>query len=48
MFALAFGVALVGMALVFLGVIIQFTVSTRKKEVERRYPLPPGWGGHEA
>ena len=47
-FALAFGVALVGMALVFLGVIIQFTVSTRKKEVERRYPLPPGWGGHEA
>ena len=46
-FALAFGVALVGMALVFLGVIIQFTVSTRKKEVERRYPLPPGWGGHE-
>ena len=47
-FALAFGVALVGMALVFLGVIIQFTVSTRKKEVERRYPLPPGWGGHQA
>ncbi len=46
-FALAFGVALVGMALVFLGVIIQFTVSTRKKEVERRYPLPPGWGGHQ-
>ena len=47
-FALAFGVALVGMALVFLGVIIQFTVSTRKKEVERRYPLPPGWGGHQS
>jgi hypothetical protein len=47
-FALAFGAALVGMALVFLGVIIQFTVSTRKKEVERRYPLPPGWGGHQA
>jgi hypothetical protein len=46
-FALAFGVALVGMALVFLGGIIQFTVSTRKKEVERRYPLPPGWGGHQ-
>ncbi len=46
-FALAFGVALVGMAIVFLGVIIQFTVSTRKKEVERRYPLPPGWGGHQ-
>ena len=46
-FALAFGVALVGMALVFLGVIIRFTVSTRKKEVERRYPLPPGWGGHQ-
>ncbi len=47
-FALAFGVALVGMALVFLGVIIQFTVSTRKREVERRYPLPPGWGGHQS
>ena len=47
-FALAFGVALVGMALVFLGGIIQFTVSTRKKEVERRYPLPPGWGGHHS
>jgi hypothetical protein len=48
LFALAFGVALVGMALVFVGVIIQFTVSTRKKEVDRRYPLPPGWGGQQS
>jgi hypothetical protein len=45
LFALAMGVALVGFALAFLGAIIQFAASTRRKEVDRRYPLPPGWGG---
>lgn len=45
-FALTMGVALVGMGLAFLGVIIQFAASTRKRDVDRRYPLPPGWGGH--
>jgi FHA domain len=44
-FVLAMGVALVGMGLTFLGVIIQFAASTRKRDVDRRYPLPPGWGG---
>ena len=46
LFALLFGVALVGMGLIFIGGIIQFAVLTRKKDVDRRYPLPPGWGGH--
>jgi hypothetical protein len=45
-FAVAFGVALVGMGLFFLGLITQLAVWTRKKDVDRRYPLPPGWGGH--
>ena len=31
-------------ALFFLGMIIQFAASTRRREVDRRYPLPPGWG----
>ncbi len=47
-FALAMGAALVGFALFFVGIIIQFAVSTRKKDVDRRYPLPPGWGGPSA
>lgn len=44
LFALAMGVALLGFGLAFIGVIIQFAASTRRKEVDRRYPLPPGWG----
>ncbi|HET7820433.1 MAG TPA: FHA domain-containing protein [Ornithinibacter sp.] len=44
LFAIAMGVALVGMGLTFIGVIIQFAASTRKRDVDRRYPLPPGWG----
>lgn len=47
-FALAFGAALVGFALFFVGTIIQFAASTRKKDVDRQYPLPPGWGGPSA
>lgn len=43
-FAVAMGAALVGFALFFLGMIIQFAASTRRREVDRRYPLPPGWG----
>lgn len=44
-FALAMGVALVGFAFCFIGVSIQVAAGRRTKEVDRRYPLPPGWGG---
>jgi hypothetical protein len=44
-YALAMGVALVGFACFFVGVVIQFAAATRRKEVDHRYPLPPGWGG---
>jgi hypothetical protein len=43
-FAVAMGGALIGFACFFLGMVIQFAASTRRREVERRYPLPPGWG----
>lgn len=44
-FALTFGVALVGFAFIFIGSIIHFAATTRTKQVDRRYPLPPGWDG---
>ena len=45
-FALAMGVALVGFAFLAAGGIIQAAATTRTEQVDRRYPLPPGWGGH--
>lgn len=44
-FALAMGVALVGFAFLITGNIIQAAATTRTRQVDRRYPLPPGWGG---
>lgn len=46
-FAVAMGVALVGFAIYFIGIIVQMSARKQRAQIDRDYPLPPGWPGSQ-
>lgn len=46
-FAVAMGVGLVGFGIYFIGLVVAMSARKQRAQVDRDYPLPPGWPGSE-